>query len=113
MRSGLTIAAAGMLLAGCNTIQNHYVDASGKHGSGTTTFGATQENVKFSIRDEKSTCTGSTDNWRSMTVVIPITCTDGKSGTVMMTRPLSGLIAGEGTMQLASGEVRRIMFGPK
>jgi hypothetical protein len=103
------------LLAGCNTIQNQYVDATGTHGSGTTTFGATQEDVRFSIADKGDTCTGTAANWRSATLVMPVSCKSGKTGTVTMTRPMTNAsqVTGEGTMTLTNGEMRRFVFAPK
>lgn len=100
-------------LAGCNTVENQYVDASGKRGSGQTTFSVTFSDGKFSISDAGVTCSGSFDSWQSATVVFPVTCSDGKSGSVTMTRPTANasLVAGEGTMQLTNGETRRFVFG--
>lgn len=103
------------LLAGCNTIQNQYVDATGTHGSGATTFGVSQEDVRFSIADKGETCTGTAASWRSSTLVMPVSCSSGKAGTVTMTRPMTNAsqVAGEGTMALTNGETRRLVFGPK
>lgn len=111
----LTATLLCLGLAGCNTIQNQYVDATGTHGSGTTIFGATQEDVKFSIASKGETCAGTADNWRSATLVMPVRCSSGKAGTVTMTRPMTNasVVAGEGTMALTNGETRRFIFGPK
>lgn len=110
-RAPLLIALA--FLAGCNTIENQYVDATGKHGSGQTTFSATMSDGKFSIADKGVTCSGTFDSWQASTVVFPVACTDGRRGSVTMTRPTANasLVAGEGTMQLGGGEVRRFVFG--
>ncbi len=111
----LTAAILCLGLAGCNSIQNQYVDATGTHGSGTTTFGATQENVRFSIASKGETCTGTAANWRSATLVMPVRCSSGKSGMVTMTRPMTNAthVAGEGTMMMTDGTARRFVFGPK
>lgn len=102
-------------LAGCNTIQNQYVDATGTHGIGTTTFGATQEDVRFSIASKGETCTGRADNWRSATLGMPVSCSSGKSGMVTMTRPMTNAsqVAGEGTMMMTDGTARKFIFGPE
>ena len=99
-------------LAGCNMIQNKYVDSTGMHGSGTTTFGAMQEDGKFSITDEKATCRGVFE-WKNPTAVFPVQCTDGKNGTVTMTRPTANAsqIAGEGTIEFTDGATKRFVFG--
>lgn len=105
----LTLMA--MALSSCNAISVRYVDATGIRGTGTLDVSALQTNGTFSIRDEAATCAGKFPSWQKMTVVFPVNCTDGKLGTVTMTRPASGSVAGEGTLQLASGEVRRFVFG--
>ncbi|WP_421579504.1 hypothetical protein [Shinella sp. M31] len=112
MRKVLFVVAFGLATAGCNTIQNKYVDSTGMRGSGTTTFGAMQENGKFSITDEKATCRGVFE-WKNPTAVFPVQCTDRKSGTVTMTRPTANAsqIAGEGTIQFTDGTERRFVFG--
>jgi hypothetical protein len=104
-----------LALSGCNTIENQYVDATGKHGSGQTTFSATLSDGKFSIAEKSGSCSGQFDSWSNATVVFPVTCTNGKSGSVVMTRPTANasIIAGEGTIQFVGGETRRFVFGPK
>ncbi|NTA79969.1 hypothetical protein G6L13_05660 [Agrobacterium tumefaciens] len=111
-KSLFLVASLG-LIAGCNTIENRYIDAKGTHGHGQTTFGATQENGKFSIADSSSTCTGSFPHWRNATVVFPVSCTDGRSGTVTMTRPMTNasMVSGEGTIQFTNGTSKKFMFG--
>jgi hypothetical protein len=103
-----------LALAGCNSIGVRYVDATGERGTGTLTGGPVSFNDgKFSISDRGVTCSGSFPSWANLTVVFPVTCTDGKTGTVTMTRPPANVIAGEGTMQLSSGETRRFVFGQR
>ena len=112
MRKIAVLVGALTALSACNTIQNKYVGADGMYGSGTTTFGAAQENGKFSIGDAKSTCSGDFE-WKQPTAVFPVSCTDGRKGTVTMTRPTANgsQIAGEGTIQFTDGAVRRFVFG--
>lgn len=107
------VAAAFLCLAlsGCNAMTVQYVDATGRRGTGTANISAVQTDGTFSVTDNGTTCSGEFPSWRQMAVVFPVHCTDGQSGSVTMTRPASGPIAGEGTMQLASGEVRRFVFG--
>lgn len=111
-KASILVAALG-IIAGCNTVENRYIDATGVHGRGQTTFGATQEDGKFSISDSSSTCAGSFPHWRNATVVFPVSCTDGRSGTVTMTRPMTNasMVAGEGTIQFNNGTSKRFMFG--
>lgn len=112
---GSCVAIIAILaVSGCNSISNRYVDARGKHGRGETTFSVTQSNGTFSISDEKVTCKGTFDSWSDATVVFPVTCGDGKSGTVVMTRPTADatMVAGEGTIEFTDGTIRRFVFGP-
>lgn len=115
LKSRFWLALIPVALASCNTIENQYVDATGKHGSGQTTFSTTFSDGKFSVSDAKSTCSGTFASWQSATVVFPVKCSDGKTGSVTMTRPTANasMVAGEGTMQLSSGETRRFVFGRK
>jgi hypothetical protein len=101
------------LLAGCNTLENQYVNATGKHGSGQTTFSATMSNGKFSIADKGVTCSGTFDSWQAATIVFPVACTDGRRGSVTMTRPTANYsqVAGEGTMEFTDGSTKRFVFG--
>jgi hypothetical protein len=98
-------------LASCNAMSVQYVDSGGKRGAGTTNITALQTDGTFSVTDKGVTCSGTFPSWKAMTVVFPVRCTDGQTGSVTMTRPASGPIAGEGTMQLTSGEIRRFIFG--
>lgn len=111
--SRIAILCAGLVLAGCNTVKNHYVDAGGIHGGGTTTFSATQTDGKFSISDSSGTCTGTFPSWKSAVVVFPVSCSNGKAGTVTMTRPTANatIVEGEGTIQFTDGSTRRFIFG--
>lgn len=103
-----------LALAGCNSINVKYVDASGLHGAGKLTGGAVNFNDgKLTIADRGVTCSGSFPSWESVTVVFPVKCTDGASGTVTMTRPPVNQIAGEGAMQLTNGQTRRFVFGQR
>lgn len=112
MRCMIMLALPALvLLAGCGaTVKMAYVDASGKHGSGTVSMDSTLHNGKLSISDKGQTCSGSFHDWSSLTIVVPVKCSDGKTGTATMTRALSGTISGEGTMQLSGGEVRRFVY---
>jgi hypothetical protein len=107
------IFLVGGLLTSCNAMSVQYVDATGRRGTGTANISAVQTDGTFSVTDKGVTCSGKFPSWQQMTVVFPVQCTDGQSGSVTMTRPASGPIAGEGTMQLGSGEVRRFIFGKR
>lgn len=103
-----------VMIAGCNSIGVRYVDATGERGAGTITGGALSMNDgKFSIADKGVTCSGNFPSWTNLTITFPVSCTDGNRGTVTVTRPPVNAIAGEGTMELTNGEVRRIVFGQR
>lgn len=88
-----------------------YVDATGRRGTGAANVSAMQTDGTFSVTDKGATCSGEFPSWRQVTVVFPVHCSDGQSGSVTMTRPASGPVAGEGSLQLTSGETRRFVFG--
>lgn len=99
-------------LAGCSSVQTQYVGPTGQYGSGSITGGVmSMNNGKFSIAANGVTCSGNFPSWEKLTVIFPIWCTDGTSGTVTMARPPVNVISGEGTMQLTNGETRRFTFG--
>lgn len=107
------IPASALLLVitGCSpTVKMAYVDARGKHGSGAVTMDGTLHNGKLSITDGAQTCAGSFTSWSSLTVVVPVKCTGGVTGTATMTRAMDGPISGEGTMQLSNGETKRFVY---
>lgn len=107
---GFAVALAG-ILAGCApTIAVQYVDASGRHGAGNVSVSGTLQNGRLSLTSKGETCSGAFANWSSLTVVVPLACTSGLTGTATMTRPFSGPIIGEGTMQLSDGTSRRFTF---
>ena len=110
----IAVLAVASCLVGCNTIAVRYVDATGERGSGTITGGvASMNDGKFSVSDKGVTCSGAFPSWANLTITFPVRCTDGNTGTVTMTRPPVNVIAGEGTMQLASGDTRRFVFGQR
>ncbi|MER8925819.1 hypothetical protein [Mesorhizobium sp. M0859] len=100
-----------LAIAACSpTVKMAYVDASGKHGSGTVTMDGTLHNVELSISDNGQSCSGTFPSWSNLTVVVPVKCTDGVTGTATMTRVMDGPISGEGTMQLSNGETKRFVY---
>jgi len=113
----LTLMLMSSCLSGCtaSAIENRYLGMNGKYGSGSTTMGVYANDGKFSITDEKSTCSGSFPSWQAFTIVFPVTCTDSRTGSVTMTRPSAGvaILAGEGTIQFTNGATKRFAFGPK
>lgn len=99
-------------LAGCSSVNAQYVGPDGRYGTGAVTGGALSlNNGKFSIAAQGVTCSGNFPSWEKRSIVFPVWCTDGVSGTVTMTRAPVNVIAGEGTMQLTNGETRRFTFG--
>ncbi|MER8532082.1 hypothetical protein NKH61_05350 [Mesorhizobium sp. M1005] len=105
------VLACLLAIAGCSpTVKMAYVDAGGKHGSGTVTMDGTLHNGKLSISDDGQTCAGTFPHWSNLNLVVPVQCTGGVTGTATMTRVMDGPISGEGTMQLSNGETKRFVY---
>ncbi len=101
-----------LILSACNAMPVTYVGASGKFGSGQINGGpVNMSDGAFSISDKGVTCSGKFPSWTNLTIVFPVTCTDGATGSVNMTRPFNGPIAGEGSLSLSTGENRRFVYG--
>jgi hypothetical protein len=76
---------------------------------GTTT--ASLSGGSFSATDGKLTCAGHYDSLdTSPTLSMPTTCSDGRSGIVIVTRDNSGT-SGSGTVRLTDGSTATFMFG--
>lgn len=108
-RTGLL--ACLFAISGCGaTVKMAYVDAGGKHGTGTVTMDGTLHNGKLSITDAGQVCTGTFPDWSDLTLVVPVQCTGGITGTATLTRVMDGPISGEGTMQLSNGVTKRFVY---
>lgn len=68
---------------------------------------------KFSVSNAAGTLTCS-GNYNPMdashVITVPLSCTDGRTGTAKITRTLSGL-AGSGTATMSDGTVANVAFG--
>jgi hypothetical protein len=110
-------AAALMLLAlgGCVGPQAsiHYVGPNGAYGMGTIEANpAGQLSGKITLSNSLETCTSTFENWHSPTISTPFSCSDGKSGTLTLTRA-SPSLEGQGTAQFTDGTNRLVIFNVK
>jgi hypothetical protein len=105
----LTIIA-GLLLAGCSTtVPVAVIGANGQILRGTAT--AAMDGGSFSATDGKLTCAGSYDSWdMSVTISMPVHCSDGRKGLVIATRDASGM-SGSGRIRLNDGMEADFVFG--
>lgn len=105
------LALSVMGLAGCsNTLEAQYSGPKGLYGSGQITQTVTQSDVKLSIKNAGVTCSGTYPTWNPLTIVFPVTCTDGRKGSATLTRPFEGPMSGQGSIQFSDGETRQIVY---
>jgi len=65
----------------------------------------------FTVTDGKLTCGGSYNSWdMSLTISMPVTCSDGRQGIVIATRDSSGT-SGSGNVRLSDGSSSTFLFG--
>ncbi len=109
MRRCMMLAACAVFLSGCTVdypilVENDMGLLMRGRGELYPTGGS------FSIMDQSLTCSGSYESYNTeWTFVIPTTCSDGRTGTVLATRD-SGL-SGRGTMTLNDGTTVRFFYG--
>lgn len=85
------------------------IEDNGHMLKGTTT--ATLTGGHFSVSDGTLTCGGGYDSWdMSLTISIPVTCSDGRRGIITATRDRSGM-SGSGTVVLTDGMHATFLFG--
>ncbi|HEV2336090.1 MAG TPA: hypothetical protein VGS13_11370 [Stellaceae bacterium] len=105
------LIAGALLLTGCSITEP--VVVIGKKGEilrGTAT--ASLAGGSFQVTNGKLTCGGSYDSLdTSLTISMPVLCSDGRRGIVIATRDKDG-ISGAGTVRLDDGEKGTFMFGP-
>lgn len=107
----LASAFSLVALTGCsNTLEAQYSGPKGVYGSGQITQTVTQSDVKLSIKNDGVTCSGSYPTWNPLTIVFPVSCTDGRKGSATLTRPFEGPMSGQGSIQFADGETRQIVY---
>jgi len=104
------IIAAALALAGCSTtVPVAVIGANGQILRGTAT--AAMDGGTFTATDGKLTCAGSYDSWdTSITISMPVHCSDGRKGLVMATRDASGM-SGSGRIRLSDGSEADFVFG--
>jgi len=82
--------------------------------NGETLRGTTRASVfggAFSVTDGILTCAGNYNAMDpSITISMPVTCSDGRRGIVIATRDASGL-SGSGTVRLSDGSTATFLFG--
>ena len=111
LRFRLSIVRGFLLLVAACTVTEPVV-VIGKNGEilrGTTT--ASLSGGSFYVSDGKLTCGGSYNSMdTSPTISMPVTCSDGRRGIVIVTRDNSGT-SGAGTVRLTDGSEATFMFG--
>jgi len=106
------IAFCGIVLALAACSVTEPVVVIGDKGQtlrGTTT--ASLSGGSFTATDGNLTCGGSYNSLdTSVTISMPVLCSDGRRGIVIVTRDKSGL-SGSGTARLTDGSTATFMFG--
>src|SRR5215510_16325581 len=93
------VILVGLVAAGCSVTEPvAVIGANGQVLRGTTT--AAMDGGTFQVTDGKLTCAGSYDSWdTSVTISMPVHCSDGRKGFVIATREASG-VSGSGRVRL-------------
>ena len=85
----------------------------GQHGEimrGTAT--ASLDGGSFQVTNGKLTCSGSYNSFtNSVTISMPVYCSDGRKGLVTATREAGGT-SGSGRVRLSDGTESDFIFGP-
>jgi hypothetical protein len=109
---GLILLGSALVLAGCAITEPVAVVSKGIPGGimrGTTT--ASLGGGSFSVSNETLTCGGDYNALdTSLTISIPVLCSDGRKGIVTATRDYSGM-SGGGHFTLNDGTTGDFMFG--
>jgi hypothetical protein len=107
----LWVAIFAVACCGCTvTVPVAIIGRDGHVLRGTAITGSSSGS--FTVSDGAATCRwgyGSRD--RSLTVSMPVTCSDGRSGTVTATRD-ANVPSGAGTFTLSDGSRGTFLFGP-
>lgn len=112
MRKLLCMAATGFL-GGCGSIT---LPAAVQLADGTALVGTTTAAIsggRFSVAspDRALTCSGTYDAFdTSLTISVPVTCTNGLSGTAFVNRAPDGM-SGRGVVSVSDGTIARVAFG--
>jgi hypothetical protein len=113
---GMAALLAATSLSACETLsvtEPVAVVSGGIAGGilrGTSTASADGSGT-FSVSNGKITCGGSYNSLdQSVTITIPVLCSDGRKGIVIDTRDESG-VSGGGTLQLNDGTTGSFIFG--
>lgn len=103
---------AAAVLTSCASDQVvRYVGPSGAYGSGSIAMNGTLGDGRLIISNKGETCAGTFPSWSALTVIFPVQCTGGATGTVTLTRPAEGRLTAQGSMLLSTGETRQIIYG--
>lgn len=107
--------AVGLALPGCGsiTVPVAVISNNGDILRGTATAAADGGTFSASgnYRGKPLTCSGNYDSWsRSLTITMPVICSDGRKGFVIATREASG-IDGSGRVRLNDGTEADFVFG--
>lgn len=112
-RLALSAMLCGQLLTGCAsyTVPAAVRTSTGEVFVGTTTASLRGGTFEVQNPDESVRCTGNYDALDTRpTISAPVTCTDGRSGTAIVTRT-QDMQAGSGIITLSDGTTGEVAFG--
>lgn len=90
------------------TIPVAVIGQDGKVLTGTNTV--SMDEASFTVTNGKLTCGGSyRPDLRSITISMPVSCSDGRKGIVRATR--DSILSGSGTVRLNDGYTADFLFG--
>lgn len=106
----MLMAAGALALSACTVTEPVVVIQQNGHMLKGTVHAALNGG-SFTATDGTLTCGGGYDALdMSVTISIPVTCSDGRRGIVIATRDASGL-SGSGTVRLTDGTEATFLFG--
>lgn len=109
------VAASAMSLASCAmTVPVAVISGKGDVMRGTSTAAMSGGSFQVSgkLKGKMATCAGTYDAFdTSVTISMPVHCSDGRKGFVMATRNINS-IGGSGRVRLTDGTEADFIFGP-
>ncbi|MEF2073522.1 hypothetical protein [Consotaella aegiceratis] len=103
-----------VLLAGCAiTVPVAVISGNGDvmRGTATASMSGGSFSVAGNLDGKETTCSGNYNSWdTSLTISMPVLCSDGRKGIVIATRDASGL-SGSGRVRLTDGTEGDFIFG--
>lgn len=90
-----------------------YVGPAGLYGRGTLMAEPVGLlNGRIRIEDGAEVCDAAFENWNGTVISKPLTCSNGFTGMITLTRSADEL-AGQGNAVMSDGTTRQIVFGPR